>query len=194
MFRTTLFTLIVLVIAIVGGSASAWYALQAREGTGAVHVGPWTAYPDSGTPEADPYTKARLAREGTLALGKAEGLPFAADTDSSGMPLLRECRYVIAGAFPAARFWTLYSIDQSFAAITSERYRSTALHSYEILQEGEETVTISVQGQPAPGNWLMVPGSGPFHLVLTFYDTPIANSTGLAGIHLPEITKSGCDA
>ena len=37
-----------------------------QEGIGAVTVGHWTAFPDLGTPQADPYSKARIAREGVI--------------------------------------------------------------------------------------------------------------------------------
>ncbi|TIT47388.1 MAG: DUF1214 domain-containing protein, partial [Mesorhizobium sp.] len=32
------------------------------------------------------------------------------------------------------------------------------------------------------------------YFVLTFYDTPIASSTGLSDVSLPRIVKAGCDA
>ena len=79
MLRTVLLTLATLAIAIGGGAASVWYALELQEGVGAVTIGSWTAYPDIGAPDADPYSKARAAREGLLALGRAEGLAFVAD-------------------------------------------------------------------------------------------------------------------
>ena len=73
MFRTVFLILATLAIAIGGGAASVWYALQAQEGIGAITIGSWTAYPNMGAPDADPYSKARVAREGVLALGRAEG-------------------------------------------------------------------------------------------------------------------------
>jgi hypothetical protein len=54
MFRTVLLTVVTLTIAIGGGAASVWYALQAQEGVGAVTIGSWTAYPNMGAPDADP--------------------------------------------------------------------------------------------------------------------------------------------
>ena len=94
MFRTVILTLATLAIAIGGGAASVWYTLQAQEGIGAVTIGNWTAYPNMGAPDADPYSKARAAREGMLALGRAEGLAFFSNRDSSGDTLSRKCSYV----------------------------------------------------------------------------------------------------
>ena len=84
MFRTVFLTLVTLAIAIGGGAASVWYTLRAQEGIGAVTIGNWTAYPSMGAVDADPYSKARAAREGILALGRAEGLAFFSNRDSNG--------------------------------------------------------------------------------------------------------------
>ena len=111
MLKTAFLIFVVLAIAIVGGGASVWYALKANEGVGAVTIGQWTAYPYIGTPDADPYSKARSASEGLLSLGRAEGISFSAERDSDGEALRRECTYMVEGPVPSARFWTLYAAD-----------------------------------------------------------------------------------
>src|SRR5262245_46958425 len=135
MLRTILLTVLVLVTAVAGGAASVWYALGSQEGIGAVTLGPWTAFPALGTPEADPYSKARIAREGVLSLGLTEGLEFVAKRDSDGAQLKRDCTYSIHGTFPAARFWTLYAVDEARAVIKTAHLRPPALHSVEALRD-----------------------------------------------------------
>ena len=134
MLKTAFLTFVVLCISIVGGGASVWYTLKANESIGAVTVGEWTAFPLIGTPDADPYSKARVAREGLLALGRAEGLSFSAQRDSAGETLRRECSYRIEGAVPSARFWTLYAADAAGNVIRAGERRSAALHSYQLLR------------------------------------------------------------
>src|SRR5690606_12004590 len=119
-------------IAIVGGGASVWYALDAREGVGAVAIGNWAAFPEIGTPDADPYSRARIAREGVVSLGRAEGLTFIAKRDSNGDILHRNCVYRIEGDMPPARFWTLYAADETLTALKTENGRPAALHSFEV--------------------------------------------------------------
>ncbi|MCK9553051.1 DUF1214 domain-containing protein [Aquamicrobium sp.] len=194
MLNKALLTLIALVIAIGGGAASVWYALHVQKGAGAITIGAWTAFPDIGTPEADPYTNARVAREGVLALGRAEGLAFVAAHDSAGQPLLRECAYRIEGNLPVARFWTLYAADQSLDFIRTGKLRPAALQSYQVLRRPDNSVLVDASPSPTPGNWLITSGEGPMYFVLTFYDTPIASSTGLSGIELPRIVPRGCNA
>ena len=194
MLKTAFLTLISLAIAIGLGGYSVWYALNAQDGVGAIRIGQWTAFPDVGTLAADPYSKARVSREGVLALGRAEGLAFVAERDESGEPLKRECAYTIDGSYPTARFWTLYAADQSLGVIGTGKPRQAALQSYEVLRQPDNSVVISVGDRPASGNWLLTSGAGKMYFVLTFYDTPIASSTGLSDVSLPRILKAGCNA
>lgn len=194
MLKNVFLTLLSLAISVIGGGASVWYMLDTQEGFDAIHIGAWTAFPDIGTPDADPYSKARVARAGVLALGRAEGLAFVADHDSGGELLRRECSYTIEGGFPAARFWTLYAADQSLDVIQTGKPRPAVLHSRDIVRQPDNSSLISASERPSPGNWLPVPGTGSLYFVLTLYDTPIASSTGLSDIELPTIAKAGCHA
>ncbi|WP_095204292.1 DUF1214 domain-containing protein [Mesorhizobium carmichaelinearum] len=194
MLKNAFLMMLSLAIAIGGGGASVWYALKIQDGVGAIRIGQWTAFPDIGTSAADPYSKARVAREGVLALGRAEGLSFVAENDAAGDQLKRECSYRIEGGFPTARFWTLYAADQSLGVVETGKPRLAALQSYEMLRQADNSVIISVGHHPMSGNWLLTDGSGRMYFVLTFYDTPIASSTGLSDVSLPRIVKAGCDA
>ncbi|MDI6026529.1 DUF1214 domain-containing protein [Corticibacterium sp. UT-5YL-CI-8] len=194
MLRNALLTLLALVIAIGGGAYLAWYTLEQQEGVGAVAMGQWVTFPDLGTADADPYTKARAARRGALALGRTEGTVFVAQHDDSGAPLLRQCAYTVAGATPAARFWTLFAADATFNPLRSENDRLSALHSLELLRQPDNTVAISLGAEAMPGNWLPVSGQGPLNLVLTLYDSPGAGTIEENSLPMPTIRKAGCDA
>ncbi|RAZ92969.1 DUF1214 domain-containing protein [Mesorhizobium hawassense] len=194
MLKNAILTLLSLAMAIGLGGYSVWYALNAQDGVGAIRIGRWTAFPEMGTLAADPYSKARVARSGVLALGQAEGLAFVAERDEAGEPLKRECTYSIEGGYPTARFWTLYAADQSLGVIDTGKTRQSALQSYEVLRQPDNSVVITAGNRPAPGNWLLTGGSGKMYFVLTFYDTPIASSTGLSDVTLPRILKVGCNA
>ena len=109
--RFLLNLLAMLAVALVVGFGLTWYALTDGRLFGAYQIGPWTAWPEAGSPAPDPYTRAFLARSGALQLGQSEGLQFVATTDSDGQPLDRNCRYRIDGTTPAATFWTLVPVD-----------------------------------------------------------------------------------
>ncbi len=193
MLKTVLTFFFIICFAVLGGGASVWYMLNSKESVGAVTIGRWTAFPEIGTPEADPYAKARIAREGVLALGRAEGLTFVAQRDADGETLRRECNYTIEGPVPPARFWTIYAADASDAIIESRKLRPSAMHSYQLLRRPDNSVSISAAANPSSGNWLALSGTGSMSLVLTFYDTPIASSTGVSDIELPDIINAGCN-
>ncbi|MGE0501472.1 MAG: DUF1214 domain-containing protein [Rhizobiaceae bacterium] len=193
MTRTILLTLIVIATAVGGGAASVWYALEAQEGIGAVTIGGWTAFPAIGTPDADPYSKARVAREGLLALGHAEGLVFIAHADSRGDAMDRRCSYKVEGQTPPARFWTLYAGDLSQRVIPVEGHPAPAIQSQEVLRQPDNSFSIGFGPRAAPGNWVRVGGSGPFTLVLTLYDSPLASNPGFADVPLPQILRTGCN-
>lgn len=193
MLKSVFFTALALGIALVGGAGSVWLALERDFGFGSVAIGSWVAFPDHGTPEADPYSRARFSRESDLALGRAEGLVFTARRDDGGGVLLRECVYRMEGETPPARFWTLSARDADNAVIRIGGGRSPALHSQALLRRPDNSVVVTVSGRPAPENWLALDGAGPFSLVLTLYDTAIASSARIAEVELPRIVREGCD-
>ncbi len=194
MFRTVFLTLATLAIAIGGGAASVWYTLQAQEGIGAVTIGNWTAYPNMGAPDADPYSKARAAREGILALGRAEG---------PGLLLQPRCRrrHAVAQMFlPDRRRHAAGPVldvlcGRPVAGDACRRPPAQAgANSLAILRNPDNSFAITVGPDATPGNWLSVSGDGPMVFVLTFYDTPVSGSTGIADIELPQVLRTGCHA
>lgn len=193
MLKTAFLTLLALGIAIAGGAWSVGMVLDATHAIGSVTIGRWTAFPKAGAPDADPYSRARFAREGRLSLGKAEGVTFVAGQDASGAPLRRDCVYRIAGHMPPARLWTLYAADSKMNALPGVGRIMPALHSRSLLHTADGSVVIAVSRHPSPGNWLPVSGSGPMVLVLTLFDSPVSNGAGVVDMELPNVLRTGCD-
>lgn len=190
MLKTSLALLLALAVAIGGGAASLAYVLDDPAGTGALSIGDWTAFPKIGAPDADPYSKARAAREGILALGSAEGVAFTASEDSEGQPLRAECSYDIDGVTPPARFWTLFAQGANVEPLYGTRL--PAINSQTILRRADNSFVVRVSPHPAPGNWLGVGGAGPMSLVLTVYDASVVSGTELGETLMPEILARDC--
>jgi hypothetical protein len=91
---------VAIAVALAIGISSAWYAIERGRLFGSVTVGGWTAWPQEGSANADPYSLAMLARTGEVPLGAGEGLAFTATHDSNGDLLSGECDYVIEGQTP----------------------------------------------------------------------------------------------
>ncbi|MCX5497623.1 DUF1214 domain-containing protein [Kaistia dalseonensis] len=181
---------IAILIAAVVGFGSAVIVLDRDRLFGAVTRGEWTAWPDSGSANADPYTEAMLARSGEVPLGSGEGLAFTAEADRNGARLSGRCSYRIVGQTPAARLWTLTAYDGDGHLMENPANR-TGFHSREILRREDGSFVIQVSPHVEPGNWLPVETDRALRLVLRIYDTPLT-SGGVGDAILPSIERVSC--
>ncbi|KOF12524.1 membrane protein [Ensifer adhaerens] len=192
MFRIPLLVALTLAIAFGGGIASAVWALKATVGFGSISIGPWVAFPEAQTENADPYAKAHRARAGELLYGGAEGLTFTAQTDDKGEKLSAACSYDVSGLTPQARFWTLYAANADGQPLRPGSDLPSAINSWTVLRAEDSSFTIHVSPIAKPDNWLALRHSGTFRLVLTLLDTPTAGSSGLIDLAMPKVVKTGC--
>ena len=193
MFRTAFLILLSLAIAFAVGVSSLWLALDRFGGLSRTTIGEWSTEPDAGTVDADPYSRARAARDASVPLGHAEGIVFVATTDHDGLALRRQCNYRIDGPVPPARFYTLHARDDRGLLIPTGNLRTPALHSGQLLRNANGSATVNVGPSPQAGNWLPLTGSGPMKLVLTFYDTPVVANVSVTSVALPTIRLAGCN-
>ncbi|MGL4487958.1 MAG: DUF1214 domain-containing protein [Rhizobiaceae bacterium] len=186
---------IALAVAFAVGIYGTWYSIRGADRFGAVRIGGWIAYPDSGTTTADPYAKARLARDAPLFLGAAEGITFYAETDDTGQSLSGSCNYMIVGTSPTARLWTMYAVGQNQTPLKlGDNSWPTALHSNEILYQSSGGFRIAVAPTARPDNWLAVQSGQNFSLAFSLYDSTVATTKGLVETSFPTVTKVKCDA
>jgi hypothetical protein len=194
MIKTTLAFLVALVLAIGGGAASLAYLLDANYGAGAVTFGPWTAFRSIGAADADPYSRARISREGILALGQSEGLAFVAEQDSAGQRLRFDCAYRIEGTLPPTRFWTMFVEANGIPALNRPDGRPAGIQSRGLVRQADNSLVITVSRHPVPGNWLQVEASGDMRIVATLYDFSLSTQTEDSVTTMPSIVEAGCDA
>lgn len=160
---------------------------------GAVRNGAWTAWPGSGGPDADPYARAVFARDGRIPLAAAIGVTLLATRDGAGDRLTAGCVYEVGGPIPQAQFWTLTPLDGAGRPFGSGQ-RAAGLTSSEVVRDAAGEATVTVARSVRSGNWLALPGEGPFTLMLTLYDTPFtaALRAGTASAALPALTRLSC--
>jgi hypothetical protein len=185
MFRTIALTALALALAIIGGTASVWHAVDSDEGIGAQRMGPWAAQ----LAEDNPYAVARRARNAQLPFGIAEGLVFRAHADDEGRALSGRCAYLLEGDTPVARLWTLHVATDGRVTPPS---RGEGLHSRQILRRADGSFVIAVAPQVMPGNWIPAPPDQPFTLVLTLFDTPVASTLRISEQAYPAIRRIDC--
>lgn len=189
--RFVLRLLLAIAVALGIGFGLSYYALTDGRLFGAVQIGAWTAWPDSGAPAPNPYTRGHIVRESALQLGRAEGLQFVATTDDGGEPLRLDCTYVLAGRVPVSTFWTLVAVDPAWTNLAAAD-TDGALRSSQLARNNDGSFTIHVGTALRPGNWLELTGSGPMTLALTLYDTTALSGFSADDMRLPTITLEGC--
>jgi hypothetical protein len=180
-----------LAVAVIVGVGSAWIAVERGTIFGAVSAGGWSAWPQEGSPDADPYTLAMLARTGEVPLGAGEGLSFIATRDADGDPLSGHCEYDVAGNTPAARLWTLTAYDDD-GALMANVARRPSFHSREVVRDTNGDFRIRLSATVQPGNWLPIGAVDRFKLELRLYDTPLTTGSQLTELAMPAIRKVAC--
>jgi hypothetical protein len=185
-------TLFGLALAAIVGLGLTHYALTHDAAFGGLTIEGWTAWPKSGTKDADPYVRASIARSGRLPTALGDGVSFTVDSDDDGKTLDGRCEVVVSGITPTARFWTvtLYNPDGGLVANSTSRYGFT---SQEILRHSDGTFEIVVAPRANPGNWLPTGGVERYELVLRLYDTAVGVSTKAGReVPMPDVTTRSC--
>ncbi len=193
-FVPTVFLVIYALLLALGlGLGSAYWAMNGNPPFGSLRLGPWQAWPSLGSPEADPYMRAIIARRGDVPLATGEGLGFTATVDSEGRALDAGCSYSIGSVAPSARLWTLTLYDRDGRLPVTELGRRS-LTSAEVVRDTQDRFTIALSRNVQPGNWLQLPASGTFSVALRLYDPPGAAAANLEETDFPAIQRLGCGA
>jgi hypothetical protein len=185
-------TIVAALIGLALGLTATWYAVGGGVNVGSVELGPWRGNPRAAYTDADPYTRAVRARSGQSPLSQAEGMTFLAALDDSGARLNPRCDYVIAGAMPAARLWTLSSMDGDGRPVRNATGRN-AITSVEIVRDQNARFEIVAAAQARAGNWLPLAPDESFQLMLRLYDTAGSAAVGvMSREQMPSIRKGTC--
>lgn len=200
-------------VGLIGGAASAWYMMEQGSVLSTRRQGPWQHWFAAGRPDADPYTRANIARSGRLPIASGNGGYHVASTDQNGQRLIGACDYLIEGRGPAALWWSLAAYDANGQLFKNpaERY---AYNSTTVMRGSNGGYAIALSRSAHPGNWLPVTGTGAISLVLEVYEPrrdtepgaiapehqpPAATQTGApqsspapGASDLPTVQRSGC--
>jgi hypothetical protein len=190
--RLLLGSLFALVVAAVVGLGATYLALTRGAAFASLSIGSWTAWPKTGTVEADPYARATISRTGQLPVALGDGVSFTAQADDNGKVLDGRCDVILSGVTPAARFWTLtlYNVRGELVANSVGRYGFT---SQEIVRNADGSFEIAVSPRANAGNWLPTGGVERYALILRFYDTAVGVSTKAGReVPMPAISTRSC--
>jgi hypothetical protein len=173
------------------GLWTAWLAVRSPAPIDTIKLGAWQAWPNAGTADADPYSRARLARTGEIPLGSGEGLVLLALTDDSGEPLTSTCDYRIVGQTPPARLWTV-ALEDTDGHVVEDPAGPSALASDSLLRAPDGSFAIALSSHPRTENWIATGGAQRFRVVVRLYDTTARTGTELTTLFMPRIRREGC--
>ncbi len=156
------------------GYFSATYMANGHAFSGAVRLGVWTVWPQSGREEASPYSRLHFLMRGELPPSHFNRLEFEAGSDDAGRPLDGSCSYRILATTLPARWWALTLYPES--AIRQGRFTHVReISSRNAILNGDGSATFGISRLPRPGNWLQAPAKGRFILVFRLFgSTPLA--------------------
>ena len=159
---------------------------------GDVDVGGWRSDFAIGSKAADPYTRARVARHGLLALAKTEAVYFTRATDDAGAPLREACTYRLSGGAMPAGWWsvTLYDAQSMLPANTDSALSIDA----ERAGDGAWEAVIAPQKPEGAAHWISSRSAGTFDLTLRLY---MPNAALLAdpekALDPPRLARLSCE-
>lgn len=163
-----------------------------RMAFGNVDVAGWRSDFTAGSDAADPYTRARIARHGLLALAKTEAVYFTRATDDAGAPLREACRYRLSGGPMPAGWWsvTLYDGQSMLPANTDGALRIDATRA----GTGAWSAVIAPRQPEGERLWISSRGAGSFDLTLRLYMPDAALLTEPnAALTPPRIERLSCE-
>ena len=190
--RLLLGSLFTFAIAALIGLGATWFTLKEGVAYGGITIGPWKAWPKTGTPGIDPYARAMVARSGELPVGSGDGITFYARNDDATRPLDGRCDVALSGTTPQARFWTLTLYDPEGKLVANSVQRN-GFTSQELIRSASGTFGIMIGPRARPGNWLPTGGVERYVLALRLYDTPVGLATRSGpDTPMPSISQKDC--
>jgi hypothetical protein len=158
---------------------------------GNVDVGGWRSDFAIGSKSADPYTRARVARHGLLALARSEAVYLTRNTDDAGAPLREACTYRLSGGAMPAGWWsvTLYDGASMLPANTDSALSIDASR----VGAGAWEAVIAPERPGGAEHWISSRKAGTFDLTLRLYmpDPAVIDSPATA-LKPPRIARLSC--
>lgn len=134
----------------------------------AIQIGTWSSNFAIGANAVDPYTKARVARFGLLALRREEAVYFTATRDVFGDRLSENCTYVMQGRQLPGEWWSFTVYDETgyLPVNTDDRLSFDATAA-----KGTDTWTAVLSPtQPATDTgWISTQNAGNFDVTMRIY-------------------------
>lgn len=185
-------------LGLVAGAVSALWA-AGMIGSGArfgsqIGVGSWQSDWTIGSQTANPWTRARVARHGLLALTKEEAVYFTTAVDSEGRRLTEECAYEVTGTQMPGQWWSVTLYDAG-SYLPRNKDNALSFDKTKAESSGDSDAwafTVAADG-PETGNWVSSHRAGNFDMTLRIYKPSSALLADPEGtLPAPTVTRLSC--
>jgi len=163
----------------------------------AVDIDGWRSDWSIGSENADPYVRARVARNGLMGLRKEEAVYFLKTQDEQGDRLSEDCVYAVSGRDYPANWWsiTLYDADNRLPMNDDQRLSFDQTQAEAIYGQEAWRFQVSAAGpEDTDTPWVSSSAAGNFDLTLRLYQPSAAllNAPDTA-LTPPRIERVSCN-
>lgn len=157
-----------IVVAIFLGLGFTALSLSTSSGFAAKREGGWKSWRLAGHQQADPYTRAFVAKTGQLPFPPQIAQTYFALYDNAHRRLHTSCTYLIESGAVEAKWWTLAAYDYNGLVVANPQKRYS-FNAESAMTKFEGGFQIYISRHPQPENWLPMGSQGPFILVYRLY-------------------------
>lgn len=179
-------------IALGGGTASSWYAVENGMPFNTERQGPWLRWTGAGRTDADPYSRTRFANRAQLLFNANLSARYEALFDAKGRRLHSSCDYVIEGRDVGSEWWSLAVFDSQGRLIPNSA-RRYSYSSTSVAYSPDGSFAIRLSREARPYNWLPTTRAG--QLVVVFEAQKSSGGTDVlerTDVTLPTIRRLSC--
>lgn len=163
----------------------------------AVDIEGWRSDWSIGSENANPYVRARVARNGLMGLRKEEAVYFLKTRDDQGDRLSEDCVYAVSGRDYPANWWsiTIYDGDNRLPMNDDQRLSFDQTQAEMIYGQGAWRFQVSAAApEDADTPWVSSRAAGAFDLTLRLYQPSSALlETPDTALIPPQIERLSCD-
>jgi len=177
-------------VGIIFGIASAYLVINFSPAFLWIQNGVWKTSLVAGSENADPYTRAIVAKNYLYVLNKSEAIYFIAESDGE-RKLSRNCDYRVVGKDLPARWWSITVYGEDNFLIPNE-YNIYSVTSANVVKKNDSW-TIYISKKPKGENWIPLSGEGGFYITLRLYNPDQKVYERVESMELPKIIREGCE-
>ena len=185
-------SVILIIAGAIIGFLSATMAISERAASSVEpKTGIWRDIANGADENIDPYLRASYASLGWLLPAQGEDQLLEASTDSNASALDGDCRYLISGNTPQARWWQIAVVgNDDEGADNDTRARPDAISSESMIAEADGQYRLSVSRKAVSGNWISPGNRDDFRLVMTLRREDPAKAGDAVP---PTVARIACD-